>query len=385
MSVVQGKKENWGSRSGRAKKKKKKVSTDDLLADLSLTDELLERIASGDPKILSSAQHLLQERQKSKAVRNSHTKVFTTEYGELFQGDCISVMNSIEDNSLDCIFADPPFNLNKNYGSEISDLLDDHRYLEWTRTWLDLCCDKLKDGGALFVYNIPKWATYIADYLNKKLNFRHWISVDIKMSMPIPKKLYPSHYALLYFIKGSKPLHFNPPRLPIKTCNNCGKEQNDYGGYKKKMNPDGVNLTDVWFDIPPVRHSKYKSRDANELHIKLLDRVIDIATDEGSTIFDPFGGSGTTYMIAELKKRKWIGAELGDCQPIIDRFENINEQREIWEKARQDINTLFTDSALKARIKSGLPIDNYRIRANQVERALGSIYLKMNPELKLEL
>jgi site-specific DNA-methyltransferase (adenine-specific) len=60
------------------------------------------------------------------------------------------------------------------------------------------------------------------------------------------------------------------------------------------MNPAGVNLTDVWYDIPPVRHSKYKKRAANELSLKLMDRVVALASDPGSLVLDPFGGSGTT-------------------------------------------------------------------------------------------
>lgn len=51
------------------------------------------------------------------------------------------------------------------------------------------------------------------------------------------------------------------------------------------MNPLGISLTDVWYDIPPVRHPKYKARkDANELSVKLLDRIIEMSTDVGDTI-----------------------------------------------------------------------------------------------------
>lgn len=58
------------------------------------------------------------------------------------------------------------------------------------------------------------------------------------------------------------------------------------------------NLTDVWDDIPPVRHWKFKSRKrtANQLSTKLLDRVIQISTEEDDVVLDPFGGSGTAYV-----------------------------------------------------------------------------------------
>ncbi|MDX9786344.1 MAG: hypothetical protein RBT11_06200 [Desulfobacterales bacterium] len=60
-------------------------------------------------------------------------------------------------------------------------------------------------------------------------------------------------------------------------CPHCLGDLKDYGGYKDKMNPDGVNLTDVWLDIPPVRHKKYKKRNSsNELSVKLIDRIIEM-------------------------------------------------------------------------------------------------------------
>ena len=121
------------------------------------------------------------------------------------------------------------------------------------------------------------------------------------------------------------------------------------------MNPEGVNMTDVWLDIPPVRHAKYKKRNgANELSIRLLDRIIELASDEGDIVFDPFGGSGTTYAVAEIKKRKWIGVELGPVDEIISRMKNIKEEAEFLKDIRKNYNCLFTDETLKLREQKGL-------------------------------
>ena len=88
------------------------------------------------------------------------------------------------------------------------------------------------------------------------------------------------------------------------------------------MNPLGANLTDIWTDIPIVRHRKYKppGRATNTLSTKLLDRVVEISTKPGDLIFDPFGGAGTTCAVAEQKHRRWIGVELYDAQVIVDRL-----------------------------------------------------------------
>ena len=120
------------------------------------------------------------------------------------------------------------------------------------------------------------------------------------------------------------------------------------------MNPDGINITDVWLDISPVRHKKYKKRNgSNELSIKLLDRIIEMASNEGNTVFDPFGGSGTTYAVSEIKKRKWIGIEIGPVEDIITRFKNIENDAKYLDKIRKNINCLITKKDLKRRIEHG--------------------------------
>lgn len=287
--------------------------------------------------------------------------VFETQSGQLYNCDCLTLLPLIQDESIDLIFADPPFNLGKDYGINHNDNLTDYDYIRWCHSWLDEIVRLLKPGGSFFLYNLPKWNLLLGSYISNHLHFRHWIAVDIKFSLPISGRLYPSHYSLLYFTKGTKPNVFNPPRLPLETCRHCGGELKDYGGYKNKMNPKGVNLTDVWKDIPPVRHKKYKSRKTNELSLKLLDRILDMATREGDLVLDPFGGGGTTYLASELKYRKWIGCEITDCQPIIDRFSKIEDEREHLSNIRRQLNTLFTEDTLKLREKHQHDTSKYRI------------------------
>lgn len=243
-----------------------------------------------------------------------------TDLGVLYQGDCLEILPEIDSETVDLVFADPPFNLGKDYGRGISDALKDKEYLEWSRQWITECSRILAPGGAFFLYNIPKWNVSNAQFMMELgLMFRHWITVDIKFGLPIQGKLYPSHYSLLYFTKG-KPKTFLRPRLPIAVCRHCGKDIKDYGGHRNKLHPEGINLTDVWNDIPPVRHKRTKNRGANELSEKLLDRVLTIASEPGDLVLDPFGGSGTTYAVAEKMHRRWVGMELGDVEPIVKRL-----------------------------------------------------------------
>lgn len=284
---------------------------------------------------------------------NNIEPYYQSELGKLYNGDVLSLFENIADNSADMIFADPPFNLAKEYDEGVDDCKSYSNYIDWCTKWLDECVRVLKPGGSLFIYNIPKWHTYLSDYLNTKLNFWSWITVDMKFSLPIQNRLYPAHYSLLYYVKGSKPSTFNNQRIPLLTCRHCGGEVRDYGGYKNKMNPNGVNVSDVWTDIYPVRHTNSKNRKFNELPVKLLDRVITMSTNENDLVLDPFGGSGTTFAVCELAGRRWIGFEIGNCDIIRERLVNKSNDIELLKKVYEEKNNLFPEKVKKLRKQNG--------------------------------
>ena len=301
----------------------------------------------------------------------SHTPVYETDSGTLYDVDCRDLLPELESESFDLVFADPPFNLDKDYGEGSDDDRPEEAYLSWCTEWIDEITRLLKPGGSFFLYNLPRWNTHLAHYVSRRLTLRDWIAVDMKFGLPIPNRLYPSHYSLLYFVRGDSPDTFDPDRLPIDTCPHCGGEQNDYGGYKSEMNPNGVNLTSVWDDIPPVRHDKHLNRDANQLSIKLLHRVIGMATEEGDRILDPFGGAGTTYAAAELMDREWVGTELHDCSPIVSRLEDgRDDDRQRVQEVERNLNALFTESALERRVEYrqefGFNFEDYDLSASTV-------------------
>jgi site-specific DNA-methyltransferase (adenine-specific) len=210
--------------------------------------------------------------------------IYTSALGALFADDCMALLPQIRDEVVDTVFADPPFNLGKEYGENYHDLRPDEQYLTWCKQWVAECVRTIKPGGALFIYNLPKWNVLLGAYLTELgMDFRHWIAIELSACLPIPGRLHPSHYSLLYYTKG-KPKTFRRIRTPIQTCRHCGGEVKDYGGHRNAMNPKGVNLKDVWTDIPPVRHWKFKSKDrkANALSTKTLDRVIEMSTVPGN-------------------------------------------------------------------------------------------------------
>lgn len=274
---------------------------------------------SASPSQLSIGQ---QRRRVQFTLSNGEQPVLLTKQGVLYQTDCMNVFAALDDNVLDAIFADPPFNLGKRYGNgEVRDDLADHEYLKWCYGWLRESIRVLKPGAALFVYNIPRWSFRIAAFLEDQgMTFRHWIALTMKGTFPRGRKLYPAHYALLYFTKG-QPKTFNRVRVPIPVCRHCGGDIKDYGGHRKYLNPEGLNLTDFWEDTSPARHSKFKARwHVNELKPMIAARAFEISTNPHELVMDPFGGGGSSFEAASSLHRYWIGSELTDCQHIVERL-----------------------------------------------------------------
>lgn len=267
-----------------------------------------------------------QNEKPAPEIRVEHTPTpapyLTTTQGILFETDCLKLLSHMQDEVVDCVFADPPFNLGKNYGSGFSDRFAKSEYLDWSQVWISECSRIIKPGGAFFLYALPELAYKFAHMMEKDLSFRHWIALTMKGTFPRGKKLYPAHYALLYFIKGM-PKTFNRHRIPVQKCRHCGKDVKDYGGHRKYLNPKGLNLTDFWEDTSPNRHKNSKFRAGiNELKLMIPERAIFISTDPGDIVFDPFGGGGSTYEAAEQHDRLWIGAEICTADAIANRLQD---------------------------------------------------------------
>jgi site-specific DNA-methyltransferase (adenine-specific) len=247
--------------------------------------------------------------------------LFTTSHGLLFGTDCLEILGRMRSETIDCVFADPPFNIGKKYKNGFDDRRNADAYMTWCERWIVECCRVLAPGGAFFTYVLPELAIKFGHILDRWLDFRHWIAMSMKGSYPRGNRLYPAHYGLLYYTKG-RPKTFNKIRIPVQTCRHCRKDIKNYGGQRKYLHPDGLNLSDFWEDTSPNRHKKHKVRPGvNELKIMIPERAIVIATNPGEIIFDPFGGGGSTYHAAELLKRNWLGTEMYDGKHIRQRFE----------------------------------------------------------------
>ncbi|UCG01387.1 MAG: site-specific DNA-methyltransferase [Candidatus Heimdallarchaeota archaeon] len=219
-------------------------------------------------------------------------------------GDCISEMMNLPSNIIDLAFADPPYNLNKDYGvyADSNSPID---YLEWTEKWLSEILRLLKPGGSFYLLNLPKWAIHHAVFLDQFLYRQNTIAWD---ALSTPRgKIMPAHYSLLYYTK-SRTYTFN--QLTSKhNWTHCARSKCIQERTTSNL-PDKP-FSDIWTNIYRVKHRKKRHVDhPTQLPLNFMERIILTSSNKGDLIFDPFLGVGTTAIAAKLLKRDYLGIEI---------------------------------------------------------------------------
>lgn len=283
-------------------------------------DEALHLVVNFYSGVKAAAKDTPSARSPLAAADKTFDQLARVELDQVYAGDCLSFLHRVEvlhpNGLFDLAFADPPYNLEKNY-SQWDDAMGERHYLEWCNAWLVGMAATLKPGGSLFVLNLPKWAVQHAAFLQRHLDFRHWIAWD---ALSDPRgKLMPAHYALLWFTKpGGKPVcnyapvgsksregFVVPPDSP-QYCLRAGCIQQ-----RKALGDDvKVELSDIWFDIHRIKHKRDRDAHPCQLPEKLMERVIKLASRPGDVVFDPFCGAGTTAIAALKLGRKFVTTEL---------------------------------------------------------------------------
>jgi site-specific DNA-methyltransferase (adenine-specific) len=225
---------------------------------------------------------------------------------EIFIGDSIKIMSSwVSDPKarFDLIFADPPYNLEKNYG-KLDDNLKDQEYISWCDQWLDLCTQLLKPYGTLYVLNLPKWSIFHATFLSNRLWFQRWIAWD---ALSDPRgNVMPAHYGLLMYTNHPTKYTYNPiPDIP--KMDQCLRPK-----CIASRPPDvpREELSDIWYDVHRIKHKRDRDEHPCQLPVKLLERIIQISSNPGDTILDPFLGTGTTAIVAKKYGRHYVGLDI---------------------------------------------------------------------------
>ena len=223
----------------------------------------------------------------------------------LYQGDCMQVIKQLPDNSLDAIFADPPYFLSNGgisvqSGKQVCvDKGDwdkggtpEHIY-QFNKQWLSLCRPKLKDNGTIWIsgthHNIFVVQRCLQELGYKILNVITWQKSDPPPNLSCRYFNFSTELVIWARKHEKKPHKFNYETM-------------------KQLN-GGSQMTDVW-RIPAVgMWEKTCGKHPTQKALRLLYRVVLASTNEGDTILDPFAGSSTTGIAANLLGRNFIGIE----------------------------------------------------------------------------
>lgn len=240
-------------------------------------------------------------------------QVFQKNNYKIILGDCINVLsNYIEDNSTDLIFADPPYNIGKNFNGR-KDQLPEQEYLSWSYKWLDLCIQKLNSNGSFYVMTSTQFMPYFDIYLRKKLNMLSRIVWYYDSSGVQAKNYYGSMYEpILYCVKDKNNYTFNKNDILVEAKTGAKRKLIDY---RKKV-PTVYNSEkvpgNVW-EFPRVRYrmDEYENHPTQK-PIALLERIIKASSNPEDLVLDPFSGTFTTSYVAKKLNRKSIGIEIDE-------------------------------------------------------------------------
>jgi modification methylase len=281
---------------------------------------------------------------------------------QILHGDCIEILESFPDKSVDLIFADPPYNLqlrkdlwrpNMTKVDPVDDKWDQFESFEnydiFTRNWLTACRRVLKDTGTIWVigsyHNIFRVGTILMDLGFWILNDIVWIKTN-----PMP------NFRGVRFTNAHETLIWAQKNKGAKYTFNYRK--------MKGLNEDKQMRSD-W--ILPICSGKERLRiDGEKVHSaqkpqSLLYRVILSSSNAGDVILDPFFGSGTTGAVASILRRHWIGIERDEkyiriAQKRIDAVQ--------VDKSAEDVFS-FANRQKQARIPFSKLVENGMLRPGQ--------------------
>jgi site-specific DNA-methyltransferase (adenine-specific) len=313
------------------------------------------------------------------------------EINKIIHGNCVEKLKEIEADKVDLIYFDPPFftqrrhsltnkNNTKTYNFDDKfDSLDD--YLLLIESVLEQSKRVLKNTGSVFLH-CDKTASHnirlVLDKVFGRENFQSEIIWSYKRWSNAKKGLLNSHQIILFYSKTTD-FKFNTIYKDYSATTNLDqilqdREKNENGKsvYKRdeKGTPilgkekKGVPLSDVW-EIPYLNpKAKERCGYPTQKPTLLLNQIINIATNTGDLVLDPFCGSGTTCVSAKSLKRNYIGIDIS-----IDAVELANSRLEEMIISESNLLNKGTNEYLEKTEKELSILQN--INAFPVQRNLG--------------
>ena len=226
---------------------------------------------------------------------------------QLIKGDCLEEMKNIPDKSIDCIICDLPY-----FGVVKEDFdnqwKSQQEYLDWVRLNIIEYNRILKDGGNIVLFSSRQLNRYICNILDEFFVEKRIIIWARKRGFNNTrgKSLSSGYEPIAYYCKEVNNVKSTFNNIKIKPKTNRPE-------YTDGILKDGVNLSDVWTDISALPHnSKEKTKHPTQKPIALMERIVNLFSNEGDTILDNCMGSGSTGVACKNTNRNFIGIELDE-------------------------------------------------------------------------
>jgi site-specific DNA-methyltransferase (adenine-specific) len=254
------------------------------------------------------------------------------ETGKIINGDCIEVMKTFPEGSIDLVVTSPPYNVNIAYDVHKDDLPMDE-YYEWSKDWLREAFRVLKDDGRIAV-NVPNELNvqerggrilFVAEFwmMMKEVGFKFSGLVDLTEDSPHRVR----QTAWGSWMSASAPYVYNPKECIIlaykKTNKKLTKGESQWKGVPTDIEqPDGSIKNKIVYQDEDKKEfmnlvfgrweyfADTRSLTKATFSMDIPSKAIKILTYKNDIVLDPFMGSGTSAFAAELLDRRWLGIEL---------------------------------------------------------------------------
>lgn len=223
---------------------------------------------------------------------------------------CESALEYVSDESIDLIFADPPYNIGKSFGKFRDKWPSDEEYADWCYGWLGTCLRKLKPSGSLYVMTSTQAMPYIDLWLRNRCTILSRIIWHYDSSGVQARAYYGSMFEpILFCVKNAKDYTFNAAAIEVEARTGAVRKLIDY----RKEIPAPYRTTkvpgNVWY-FPRVRYRMAEYEDhPSQKPEALLERIVLASTNPGDLILDPFAGTFTSCAVAKRLGRKSVGIE----------------------------------------------------------------------------